>query len=227
MADLLDGPLFGIVLSLLAYEAGIFLERKTKSTFANPLLIAVLLCVTVLVVSGIPLASFNAGASLVAVFLTPATTVIAVSIYQQWALVKKYFWPLIAGTVVGSAASIASAVVLCGWLGLDPALTKSMAVKSVSTPFALALSESIGGVPSVAVTAVILTGILGAVASPALVRLLRMKNPVVVGVAIGTSSHVIGTSRAVTLGEVEGAMSGVALGFSGLVTIVLLSVFRF
>lgn len=224
MNEVVSSPFFGITLSILAFEIGLWVEQKTKLALANPLLIAVVLCIAVLELFHIPLASFNAGGSVISVFLGPATAVLALSIYTQLSRLKKFFLPVLAGTVVGSLVSVSSAYFLSRWFGLDRVLTDSLLVKSVSTPFAMAISPNIGGIPAVTVAAVVLTGILGAVWAPAMIKLFRVRDPVVAGVAIGTSSHAVGTSKAITLGEVEGAMSGIALAMAGLVT-VLISLF--
>jgi putative effector of murein hydrolase len=122
---------------------------------------------------------------------------------------------------------VGSAYLLCKLFGLDDVLTKSMVVKSVSTPFALAISKNIGGIPAVSVAAVVITGILGAVCAPMFIKIFHVKNPIAAGVAIGASSHAVGTSKAIMIGEVEGAMSGIALGLAGLFTVVITLVLKF
>jgi predicted murein hydrolase (TIGR00659 family) len=221
LAPIFASPFFGITLSVVAFEIGVWIEAKTKLAVANPLLIAVVLCIAVVQLAGIPLASFNAGGEVIAVFLGPATAVLALSVYQQLARLKKYFLPVIVGTVVGSAVSVSSAYWLCQLFGLDKVLTNSMLVKSVTTPFAMAISKNLGGLPSVSVAAVVLTGILGAVFAPLLIKVFHVTNPIARGVAIGTSSHAVGTSKAILIGEVEGAMSGVSIGLAGIVTVVI------
>jgi len=219
MNEIFASPFFGITLCILTYEIGVWIETRTRLAVANPLLIAVVLCIGVIKLFSIPLASFNVGGELVSVFLGPATAVLALAIYLQLARLKKYLLPVLAGTIVGSVVSVTSAFWLCRLFGLDAALTKSMLVKSVTTPFAIAISKNIGGIPSVSVAAVVLTGILGAVFAPLLIKLFRVKSPIAQGVAIGTSSHAVGTSKAIVLGEVQGAMSGVAIGMAGVVTV--------
>ena len=221
MHEVVNSPFFGITLSVLAFEIGIVIEKYTKLPFANPLLIAVMLCIAFLELTGVSYESYNAGGEVISVFLGPATAVLAISIYSQIARLKKYFLPIVLGALAGSAASIASVIFLCKLFGLDETLTKSLVVKSVSTPFAVAISKNIGGIPSVSVSAVVLTGILGAVFAPLMIRIFRPGNAVAAGVAIGTSSHAVGTSKAVALGEVEGAMSGIALALAGIITVVL------
>ena len=221
MSEVYASPFFGIFLSILTFEIGVRINKKTKSAVANPLLIAVILCILVIKIFRIPLESYYVGGDLITVFLGPATAVLALSIYSQFALLKKYFLPILLGTITGSLVSVSSAYLLCKLFHLDDVLTRSMLTKSVTTPFAIAISKNIGGIPSVAVAAVVMTGILGSVFAPLLIRLFHVKNPVAAGVAIGTSSHAVGTSKAIELGETEGAMSGIAIGMAGIVTVII------
>jgi len=221
MSEVYASPFFGIFLSILAFEIGVWINKKTKSAVANPLLIAVILCILVIRIFRIPLESYYVGGDLITVFLGPATAVLALSVYSQFALLKKYFLPILIGTITGSLVSVSSAYLLCKLFHLDDALTRSMLTKSVTTPFAIAISQNIGGIPSIAVAAVVMTGILGSVIAPLLIRLFRVKNPVAAGVAIGTSSHAVGTSKAIEIGEIEGAMSGIAIGMAGIVTVII------
>ncbi len=219
-----SSPLFGIVLCVAAFELGVWLQKKLKTPLCHPLLIAVALIIAVLNVFHISFEDFNEGGQLVSLFLAPATAVLALSIYSQLAVLKKHFLPILAGCLAGSLASMASAFGLCRLFGLDDALTMSMLPKAVTTPIAMGVSEAHGGIVSVTVAAVIVTGVLGAMAAPALIRLFRVKDPVEAGVAIGACSHAVGTTRAIELGEVQGAMSSIAIGVSGLIT-VLISLF--
>lgn len=221
MNEIFASPFFGICISILTYEAGVLIQRRTRSAAANPLLISVVLTILTLVVGRIPLESYRNGGDIISVFLGPATAVLAISIYSRLDLLKKYFFPILIGTITGSLVSVASAYFLCKAFGLDDVLTKSMLPKSVTTPFAMAISESIGGIPAVTVAAVVLTGILGNVLAPLLIRLFRVKNPIAAGVAIGTASHAVGTSKAIEIGETEGAMSGIAIAMAGIVTVII------
>ena len=221
MSEVYASPFFGIFLSILTFESGVWINKKTKSAVANPLLIAVILCILVIKIFRIPLESYYVGGDLITVFLGPATAVLALSIYSQFALLKKYFLPILLGTITGSLVSVSSVYLLCKLFHLGDVMTRSMLTKSVTTPFAIAISQNIGGIPSIAVAAVVMTGILGSVFAPLLIRLFRVKNPVAAGVAIGTSSHAVGTSKAIELGETEGAMSGIAIGMAGIVTVII------
>ena len=224
MSVLTDTHLFGIVLSIAAFMLGVFLNKKTKLPLLNPLLIAVTVIILVLQVLRIPLDHFRKGAQFISLFLAPATAALAVSIYNQRKILGQYFAPVVIGCLAGSVASMISAFLLCKAFGLEDALVATMLPKSVTTPIAMAISEALGGIVPVTVAAVILTGIVGAMTAPLMVKLFRVKDPIAQGVAIGTCSHAIGTTKAMELGEIQGAMSSIAIGVAGLIT-VLLSLF--
>lgn len=221
MRELLASPYFGIFLSIAAYALGCGLNRKFRTPLCNPLLIAIVLVVGVLLVFRIPYEDYNAGGEIVSLFLAPATACLAVGIYSKLAVLKKYWLPILVGAVAGSASSMLSVYALCRLLGLDEQLTVSLIPKSVTTPIAVGIVESAGGLTPITVVAVIVTGILGAILAPAMIRLFRISDSVAAGLAIGACSHAVGTSKAVELGEVEGAMSGLAIGVCGVVTVVL------
>ena len=221
MTELTASPFFGIALSILAYWVGVRLQKKTGLVVCNPLIIAIVLVSGVLLLFRIPYESYNAGGAIINMFLAPATACLAVSVYSKLPLLKTYWLPILVGCVAGSAASMGSVLVLCRLFGLDQALTASLLPKSVTTPIAVSISGSLGGMPSITVVAVILTGILGSVLSPFLIKLFRVKDPVAAGLAIGACSHAVGTARALELGETQGAMSGLAIGICGIVTVLI------
>jgi predicted murein hydrolase (TIGR00659 family) len=211
---------FGVALSVLAYWAGTKLQKKTGLVICNNLLVASLLIIAVLNLFHIPYDSYYQGGSLINLFLAPATACLAVSIYAKLDLLKKYWLPVLVGCVVGVAASVGSILVMCRLFGLERTLTVSLLPKSVTTPIASAVAEANGGIVSIAVAAVICTGILGNLAAPLLIRLFRVRDPLAVGLGIGACSHALGTARALEIGETEGAMSGLAMGLCGLLTAV-------
>ncbi|MEG1472975.1 MAG: LrgB family protein [Christensenella sp.] len=219
MNNFVSSPFFGILLCIGTYAVGLWVNQKTKSPIANPLMIAIALTITVLAVFKIPIEDFNAGANMIGFFLVPATAALALSIYRQIDLLKQNFLPVIAGSAVGSLVSMGSVYGLCRLFGLNDILTHSLIPKSVTTPIAMDLSIQLGGEPSVTMAAVVVTGIIGAMAAPMLIKLFRVNNSVAAGVAIGTSSHVLGTAKALEIGETEGAMSGIAIGVSGILTV--------
>lgn len=216
---LTTSPLFGICLSIFTYEIGVWINKKLKTPVANPLMIAIALVIAVLQVFRIPLESYEAGGDIISMFLAPATAALAISIYGQLDTLKRNWLPILAGTAVGSAVSMTSVYLMCRAFSLDEKLTASLLPKSVTTPIAMGIAEQNGGLVPVTVAAVIFTGILGAILAPVLIRVFRVRDPIAAGLAIGTSSHAVGTSKALELGETEGAMSGIAICMAGIVTV--------
>ncbi len=221
MNNIFSSPLFGIVLCVGAFVLGVAINQKVKSPIANPLLIAIAMVIIILKAFHIPLKSFNVGGDIITMFLAPATVVLALSVYRQMEILKKHFLPILAGCLAGSLTSMSSAFLLCKAFRLNDKLVASMIPKSVTTPIAMEISRQGGGIVPVTVAAVIITGILGAILSPVLIKLFRVDNSVAAGVAIGACSHAVGTSKAVELGEIEGAMSGLSLCISGIITVIL------
>ena len=183
----------GTVASFAVFKLSVLLYERVKSPLLNPLLVTV-------------------------AFIIAALVALAYSVYRQRQTLKEHFVPIFAGCLVGSVVSMASAYALCKLLGLDDALALSFIPKSVTTPIAIAVSQQLGGITSITVAAVIVTGILGAITAPLMARLFRVRDGIAKGVAIGTCSHAVGTTKALEMGELEGAMSGVSIAVSGLLT---------
>ena len=220
LSSLTSSSLFGILLSLGSFAIGVQVQKKLKSPLANPLIIAAALCIAVLLVFDIPLENYQQGSGFISLFLGPATATLALSIYRQYPVLKENLLPVLAGTAVGSAVSMSSVLFLCQLFRLDEIMAKSLLAKSVTTAIAIEITAQQGGLAPITVAAVVITGILGAVFSPLLIKLFRVKDPVAAGLAIGTASHALGTTKALELGEVEGAMSSIAIGTAGLVTVI-------
>lgn len=220
MSELLASPFFGIALSIVAFSIGVWIQKKTGLVICNPLIIAIVLVSGVLLLFQIPYESYNEGGSIINMFLAPATSCLAVSVYTRLELLKKNWLPILAGCVAGSLTSMGSVFLLCRLFGLDEAMTYSLLPKSVTTPIAVGIAESHGGISSITVAAVILTGIMGSILAPFLIRIFRVKDSMTAGLAIGACSHAVGTSKAIEIGETEGAMSGLAIGICGIVTVV-------
>ena len=221
MIEWTTSPFFGVALSVLAFWAGTRLQKKTGLVICNPLLVGILLVIAVLAVFKIPYENYNEGGALINLFLSPATACLAVAIYSKVKLLKENWLPILVGCTVGSLTSMGSVWLLCRLFGLSDAMTASLLPKSVTTPIAVSVAESHGGISSITVVAVILTGIFGSIVAPFLIRLFRVKDPVAAGLSIGACSHAMGTSKALELGETEGAMSGLAIGVCGLITVVV------
>lgn len=225
MSTLLNTPVFGILLSIVAFEVGIIVSRRTKNPLFNPLLIAIILVILFLIGFGIPKEQYDSGGSFILFFLGPATVVLAVPLYKQIELLKKDLVPILMGILVGSATSIISVILLSRLFNVDLSIAVSMLPKSVTTAIGMEISKEIGGIVSLSVAVIVLTGITGAVIGPGLLKLFRITDEVAQGIAIGTASHAVGTSKAMELGETQGAMSGLSIGIAGIATVILVPLF--
>ena len=221
MNAIINSPLFGILLSLVAFEIGVTISKKFKYSFLNPLLIANILIVGFLLTTGISLESYNVGGDYISVMLSPATVVLAVPLYRQISKLKQFWKPILAGIFAGSLTSLACVIVVSKLIGLSETLMLSLLPKSITIPMGSVVSAQIGGIPPVTIIAITITGITGAVAAPAVCRFCRIKHKVAQGIAIGTASHALGTTRAMEMGEVQGAMSSLSIGVAGLFTAIV------
>jgi predicted murein hydrolase (TIGR00659 family) len=221
MIELCASPFFGIAVSIASFWLGVKLQKRTHLVICNPLLIAVVVVSALLVIFKIPYEYYNNGGSFINMFLAPVTACLAVSIYSHIETLKKNWLPIAVGCTAGSITSMLSVYALCRLFALDKTLTYSLIPKSVTTPIAISISAAHGGIVPLTLVAVVITGLLGGVFSPPLIKLFRVKDAMTAGLSIGTCSHAIGTSKALELGETEGAMSGLAIGVSGIVTVLL------
>lgn len=226
MQEIINNSLcFGAVLSLTAYEIGLLMKRKWKLAIFNPTLISVIAIIGVLNIFKIDYEKYNEGAKYISYFLTPATVCLAVPLYEQLELLKKNLKAVAAGITAGVAASLGGVFVLAKLFGLSQELYVTMLPKSITTAIGMGISEELGGIVTITVAVIIITGILGNVFAEAICKMFHITEPIAVGLAIGTSSHALGTAKAIELGEVEGAMSGLAIAVAGLLTVVGASVF--
>ena len=221
MSEIWSNPLFGVLLTVFSFYIGGQVSKKIKSPIANPLLIAMVICVLVMKVLHISYDDYMEGAQFISLFLVPATAILGLSIYRQREVLKEQFLPIVIGCLCGSLLSMGSTVILCKMLALHSEMLYSLIPKSVTTAIALDVSEQLGGLRSITMMAVIICGTGGAIIHPVIIRLLKLKDPVATGVAFGTASHAIGTSKALEIGEVEGAVSGVAMGVAGICTVII------
>lgn len=221
MQELFAQPYFGVLLTIAAYWAGMKIQHKTRLAICNGMLLAVLLVIAVLLVFHIPYESYYQGGALINLFLGPATACMAVTIYSQRRLLAKHWLPVLVGCTVGVVTAMGSILLLCRLFGLDRAMTMSLLPKSVTMPIATVVSQGHGGTTAITVAAVVVTGMLGNLCAPLLVKLFRVKDPIAVGLGIGACSHAMGTAKALELGETEGSMSGLAIGLCGILTTVL------
>ncbi len=220
--ELLNSPLFGVCLTIIAYLVGMEIYKKFKLPILNPILIALIIIIPILLYFKIPLETYKKGGDLISFFLAPATVVLAVPLYKKIDLLKQHFIPILGGIIVGALTSILSCTLIGKVLGLDLSLIKSSLSKSLTTPIAIELSKQVGGIVPITIVMVMITGITGAVMAPSICKVFKIENKIAKGIAIGTASHAVGTSRAIEMGETEGAMSGLAIGVAGVLTVFIL-----
>ena len=212
---------FGIALTAFMWCVGCWVQKKTGWILCNSLLITVAGIILFLTAAGIPYEDYDVGGSYIKVFLGPVTAMLALNIYNQRKVLKEYFIPVLAGCFAGSASSLASMWLLCRLLGVEEGLTASLLPKSCTTAIAIAISESRGGVAGITVAAVMVAGLTGTVMAPIFGKLFRVDDPVAEGLAIGACSHALGTTKAIELGELQGAMSSIAICLCGIISSVL------
>jgi len=216
-------PLSALTLTLVAYLAGDWAYRRSgRHPLLNPVLLAILLIAAVLLPTGGDYERYFEGAQFVHFLLGPATVALAIPLYKELANVRRALVPLMASLVVGSLTAAGTAVGLAWLAGASRETLASLAPKSVTTPVAMGVAESLGGLPSLTAAVVILTGIVGAALGPPVLDLARIRDPRARGLAMGTASHGIGTARALQMGRVAGAFAGIAIGLNALATAVLL-----
>ncbi|CAM2790926.1 LrgB family protein [Hathewaya histolytica] len=221
MNSIINSPIFGITISLISFEIGCFIFKKTKNPIFNPLLIGIIIVITFLKLSNINLETYNIGGAYISFLLGPTTVILAVPLYKKLKLLKEYIFPILIGITVGSTCGIASIIVLGKLFKVDESLMFSLIPKSITTPIGMEVSKQLGGNIAITVSAIIITGILGSIIGPLVCNLFNIKNKIAVGISLGTASHAMGTAKALELGETEGAMSGLAIAIAGLLTVFL------
>ncbi len=218
---LFGSAFFGIVLTLLAFKIGLVINQKTKLIICNPMLIAIILIIVFLVVTGISYDAYYVGGSTIQFLLTPATVALAVPIYRQLEVLKKNFKAIILAILSGSVACAVTMFVMAKLLHISDAVYFGLTSKSVTMAIALGITEELGGIAGVTCVAVVVSGIIGAAFVTVFSKIFNITNPIALGLSVGTASHAIGTSRAIQLDELVGAMSSLAIVIAGVLTVVI------
>ena len=216
---------FGVFVTLASYFIGLRVKAKTGLAIMNPLLIAIVLVMLLLRGLDIDYAAYNQSARLVSSLLTPATVCLAVPLYEQLQLLRRHKAAIFTGVLSGVLTSLICVLVLAALFHLDHAAYVTLLPKSITTAIGMGVSEQLGGHVSITVAIIIITGVIGNMIAESVCRVFRIKEPIARGIAIGTASHAIGTTKAMELGEVEGAMSSLSIVVAGVLTVAGASVF--
>lgn len=217
----------GVALSLVSYLIGMLLKKKFKLGIFNPLLIAIVVSIIVLLIGKVDYKVYNEGAKYLSWLLTPATVCLAIPLYEQWSLLKKNFKAVLLGLIAGVVTSLGTVYVLSLIMGLSHKDYVTLLPKSITTAIGMGVSEELGGYVTITVAVIIVTGVLGNMIGELVCKIFRITEPISKGLAFGSASHAIGTAKAIEIGEVEGAMSSLAIAVSGILTVVLSSVFAY
>ena len=210
---------FGVTLSLAAYAVGILAKRRLKLFIFNPLLVAIALTITVLLVSGIEYDAYNSSAKYLSYLLTPATICLAIPLYEQYKLLKKNFTAIIVGIASGVLTSLTTIFLMALLFKLGHYEYITLLPKSITTAIGIGLSQELEGYVSITVASIMITGLFGNIAGDIICKVCGIKHPVARGIAIGTSAHVMGTAKALQLGQIEGAMSSLSIAVAGCMTV--------
>ena len=213
-------PLLGLILTAAAFALARWFQKKTGWVLANPTVVSAAMIIALLLLLDIPYDDYARGGDFVNLMLSPVTAILALGIYNQRDILKKNFIPVLVGCTVGCAVSMGSVLLLCRLFGLDQAVTAAMLPKSCTTAIAVGIAEAKGGVVAIAVACVIIAGTVGAVGAPAFIKWFHVTDPVAQGLAIGACSHALGTTKAREIGELQGAMSSIAIGICGLLAVI-------
>jgi predicted murein hydrolase (TIGR00659 family) len=216
---------FGVLISITCYELGIILNKKFKLPLFNPLLISISMVIILLLVLKVDYESYYTGAKYLSYLLTPATVCLAIPLYEQLELLKNNLKAIMAGILSGVITSLSCVFVLSLLFQLDHKVYVTLLPKSVTTAIGMGISEEQGGIVTITVAVIIITGILGNIIAETLFKLFRIEESIAKGVALGTSSHAIGTAKAMEMGEIEGAMSSLSIAVTGLLTVIAASVY--
>ena len=226
MSTFFETSLFaGVTLSLISYLIGSALKKKFKIGILNPLLVSIVATIIVLAVCRVDYATYNEGAKYLSWLLTPATVCLAIPLYEQWELLKNNAKAVLLGLTAGVLTSLGTVLVLAKLMGLSHEEYVTLLPKSITTAIGMGVSEELGGYVTITVAVIIVTGILGNMFGELICRIFRITEPISKGLALGSSAHAIGTVKAIEMGEVEGAMSSLAIAVSGIITVIFASVF--
>lgn len=213
--------LFPLVLTVGAFQCGLWCQKKFRSPVFNPILVAVILVICTLLLTGFSIERYQGSMASVSWLLTPATVCLALPLYRQLQILGKSLPAILTGVAAGTVSALLSIAALCRLFCLDTSISISLLPKSITTAMGIVLSEQSGGIPALTTIAIMITGILGSLTGTTLCKLLKLDHPIAQGVALGTASHVVGTTKATEMGALQGAVSSLSLAVAGILTAIL------
>lgn len=222
MIDFVDSStVWGVAATLGVFALGTVAHKKTKAAWCNPLLLGSIFLILFLRMMKIPYPDYKESTSVLTYLLFPATVSLAIPLYEQWALLRKNVLAILAGITAGVVISLGSILLLAWVFQLDAVSAVSLLPKSVTTAIGVDISAEFGGIAALTTAVIVLTGIIGNLTAVGICKVLHITNPIAKGIAIGTSSHAIGTSKALEIGEIEGAMSSLSIAVAGILTAII------
>ncbi|NLD16488.1 MAG: LrgB family protein [Tissierellia bacterium] len=219
-----SSPYYGVMFTLIGYLLGMWLSKKYNQPLLNPIFVGIITCVVLMKVTGISYDEYKVGANYVTFFVAPATVSLIVPLYKNLETLKKNLIPVLVGVLAGAVTAIVSVILLANLFGVSEQLKLSLVSQSITTAIAIPLTEQIGGLGAIVSISIALRGISGAILAPTIFKIFNVKDPVAKGVAIGTTSHASGTAKAIEMGEIEGALSGLSIAIAGIITAIVLPI---
>lgn len=220
-----DSTFLGVMISILTYELGRLLKKRFKLAIFNPVLISIVSVILLLLLFNVDYTSYNESAKYLSYLLTPATVCLAIPLYEQLELLRKNAKAIIVGLVSGVITSLVCVLVLSVLFHLNHEAYVTLLPKSITTAIGMGVSEEMGGMVTITVAVIIITGVLGNMIAESICKIFRIEEPIAKGIAIGSSAHAIGTAKAMEMGEIEGAMSSLSIVVAGLLTVIGASIF--
>lgn len=217
--------LFGVVATILVYAASRYTSQKLKLFLLNPILLSIVILIVILLISGISYDDYNTGGQVITYLLGPIVVLLSAPLYQNRDKIKAHLLPIIIGIASGIGTTFISVYVLCKVFNLEQVFVDSLYAKSITTPLAIEVTKMLGGIQSITIVAVIVTGIIGATIAPVVIKVMNIKNDIAKGIGIGSASHGIGTSKAVEMGNETAGASGLAMSITGIATVLIASFF--
>lgn len=226
MSNFLENSVFfGVFISIITYEIGVLIKKKLKLAIFNPLLISIALIIVFLLAFHIKYNVYESGAQYLSYFLTPATVALAVPLYEQIEPLKKNWKAIVAGILSGALISALCVLAVALIFQLDHKQYVTLLPKSITTAIGMGLSEELGGIVTITVAVIVVTGVIGNMFAESICKLFHITDPVAKGIGIGSASHAMGTAKAMEMGEIEGAMSSLSIAVSGLLTVIVSIIF--